>query len=581
MDKKENRVLSGYHLMKRTFAFFGTEKKRYLRGVCLGAFELALLFATPYINRILIESVSIGTSGDNLTTTVAVLFLGFMLLVPPVIYGKYLQNTTTEKAVVNLRKGLFNHICNIPCDLSAKYKTGDYITRLTSDADRAGSTFASYGMLSLIRFLVVMSVSLILLLRNDWRIAAAGIVYSLFSLFFSVLLNPYVKRLEREAKIEIVHSASYLIEAMRGIPIVRIFALHEVLAQKYRNVCKIIACKRIKFRTANGIAYGVVDFFTFSAQAVGFIIAVLISSDRAGIGNAVYHATLMGLMADSMLRLSTFLLLIQPRLVSMERVFEILDLPAEDLGESGEMIRTDTEDALVLRDICFSYDGRENIIDHVSLTVKNGEHLAIVGASGGGKSTLIKLIQNFYEQTDGEISYFERTGLPAADIRKLSAYIPQECSVFDGSIGENIAFGRPGCSPEEIREAASQAELTDFIETLPEKYDTRIGERGTRLSGGQKQRIAIARALLKNAPILLLDEATASLDSGTEQAIYRSLGKIVENKTTLTVAHRISTAKNADRILVMEHGKIAESGTFDSLLAANGRFRELYDNQFR
>ena len=193
---------------------------------------------------------------------------------------------------------------------------------------------------------------------------------------------------------------------------------------------------------------------------------------------------------------------------------------------------------------------------------------------------MIKLIQNFYETTDGKILYFGREDLRTANIRRLSAYIPQECSVFDGSVGDNIALGLPGCSFEAVRRAAEQAELSEFIENLPEQYDTPIGERGTRLSGGQKQRLAIARALVKNAPILLMDEATAALDSGTEAEIYHTLEKIEKNRTTITVAHRLSTIKDADRILVMEHGKIVESGTFDTLLAANGRFRELYENQF-
>lgn len=548
-------------------------------GIFLVSFELALFFAIPYLNRGFIDIIT-GKSDNNMVSTVIILFIVFILLVPLVIWGKYLQNTTSENAVINIRMALFNHICNIPYFLLEKYKTGDYITRLTSDAKRSGAIFSSFGMTCLIRFVVVMSGSFLLLILSDWRIAMIGLIYSFISLYFSILLNPYVKRLEQEAKIEIVNSSSYLVEVMRDIPIVRVFHLHEILAKKYRKVCKIIACKRIKFRTMNGIAYGVVDFFTFSAQSVGFIIAILISSNNMELGNAVYNATLMGLMADSMLRLGTFLLLIQPNLVAMERVFTILDMPVENISEKSGKINTNTENAIEFKSVSFSYDGKYKIIDNFNLTVKNREHLAIVGGSGGGKSTLIKLIQNFYDTTKGKITYFGRDDLTLWDIRTLSTYVPQESSLFDGTVGENIALGRPGCSESEIKNAAEQAEIAEFIETLPKKYNTYIGERGARLSGGQKQRIAIARAIIKDAPIMILDEATAVLDSGTEEDINKSIKKFTKDRTTITIAHRLSTIRDADRIIVMEKGKIIEEGKYEELLTANGRFKELYINQF-
>ena len=209
--------------------------------------------------------------------------------------------------------------------------------------------------------------------------------------------------------------------------------------------------------------------------------------------------------------------------------------------------------------------------------------MALVGGSGGGKSTVIKLMEGFYRPTSGEIYYGDTnsTALTESKIRDLFAYVPQECTLFDGSIGENIALGKPGATKAEIERAAALADLKDFIESLPDKYDTPVGERGGQLSGGQKQRVAIARALLKNAPILLLDEATAALDSAAEKEVQRCLDTVSNGMTTVTVAHRLSTVRNADRILVLEAGKVVEEGTFDELLCLNGKFKKLYDDQMR
>ncbi len=569
-------------LFARSFAFFENQKAKYILGLFLGAFELGLLFATPYINEALMEIVT-GQSDANIVHMVAMLFVVFLAFVPPVIIGKYLQNTTTVRATENLRNATFKHIMEVPYSALLKLKTGDYITRITDDVTKTGKVYSSFAFNCLVRFIVVFSVTLVILLMSDPRLALVGIIYGIISLVLSVVLNPYAKSLEKEAKIEIVNSASSLIEAMRGIPIIRVFTLHEVLAEKYLNICKIIKSKRSKYRTVIGITYGVIDFFTFSAQPVAFIIAILISINQVDVVSAVFSATIVGLMADSMLRLSTFLLLVQPSLVSMERVFDVLDLPTEELGVAKESINTNTEYAVEFSDVSFSYNEDKKVINNLSLAIKNGEHLAIVGGSGGGKSTLIKLIARFYEPQSGSVKLFEKSSndLTIADTRMLSSYIAQECSLFEGSIKENILLGKTNASESEVINAAKRANIHDFIMSLPEKYDTAIGERGSRLSGGQKQRLAISRAIIKGAPIMLLDEATAALDSKTEEDIVANLNEITKGITTVTVAHRLSSVRAADRIIVMDSGKIVEEGTFDKLLLKGGKFKELYDKQFR
>ena len=313
------RKTSGFGLYRFAFSFLGPSRKKYLLGVLLGSCELALLFAMPYLNETLIDLVT-GAKQGNLALTLLLMLGLFLLLVPPVVLGSYLQSVSAEEGLARMRKTMFRHIARLPYSTLTEYKTGDYITRLTNDASRSAGTFRSFGMTNLIRFVVVFTATLILLLVSDWRIAAAGIVYGGINLVLSLYLNPLAKRMDRDAKEEIAGSASFLIEALRSIPVIRVFVMQKVLAERYRRICAVIKEKRIKYQNIIGITYGVVDFFAQSAQAVGFILGVLLAGKNTTLGNAVFNATLMGMMADSIYRLSTFLLLAQPNLVAMERV---------------------------------------------------------------------------------------------------------------------------------------------------------------------------------------------------------------------------------------------------------------------
>lgn len=564
----------------KAFSYIGPDKGKYLLGILMSCCEFALLFALPYVNQALIDTVT-GARQGNIMVTLLEMLVVFLLLVPPVVYGAYLRAVCTEKSVARVQKKIFRHIAHMPYSALTKYGTGDYITRLSDDAKRCGNMLGGFSVVQLLRFLAVFPVTLVLLLINDWRIALAGVLYGSVNLALSMYLNPLAKRQEAVAKREIANSASFLIESLRAIPVIRVFDMHRALAERYGALCKTIREKRIKYQNVIGLTYGVVDFFAQSAQAVGFILGVLLSLGSSTLGQAVFNATLMGMMGDAVYRLSTFLLLAQANLVAVERVEALLSEPQEDLAPGISQVNIDNDVTVEFRDVCFSYDGEHNAIDHLNLTLKKGEHLAVVGGSGGGKSTLIKLIEGFYTPTGGEISYFGNTGLSLAEIRSLFAYVPQECSLFDGSIRENIALGRPGAAQAEVEAAAKAADIHALICSLPQGYNTPAGEGGGQLSGGQKQRIAIARAVIKNAPVLLLDEATASLDSDAEKEVQACLEHVSENRTTVTVAHRLSTIENANRILVMEGGRVVEEGDFASLMELGGRFRELYENQKR
>lgn len=571
-------------LLCRSFLCFGKYRKWYGLGLLLGSFEFAVSFALPYINRQLIEDVS-SQSFSSLIQTLLYMTAGFLLLTPLIILGKYLQASTVARGTARLREQLFLHIMNLPYSTLKKYETGDFIVRLTDDANKILQCFNSFRISNLAWFIIAFPASLLLLIIYNWHIAAVGLIYGIVQLVISLYLNPLTKRLEEKAKGQIVNSSSFFLETLRAIPVIRIFCLQKDFSARFYRICRLIRAERVKFRTVSGIAYGVADFFCQSAQPIAFLLGILLSDWDIELGQAVLNATLMGIIGDSVFSLSTYLLSLQTNLVSMERVFEILDLSEEDFSEdfsaSSRSLPRKSTVAVEMKNVSFSYDGSNQVVRDINLQIKDGEHVAIVGGSGGGKSTILRLLEAFLSPDCGEILYYGEalSSHSLHAIRSLFAYVPQDSPLFEGTIAQNIAMGNPDASFQELEQAVHLAGLSDFVEGLPHKMDTSVGERGGQLSGGQRQRIAIARAIVKHAPVLLLDEFTSALDAATEDEILAGLDITLKGITTVMVAHRLSTVRNADRILVMEHGEIKESGTFPELLKKEGLFHSLYQKQ--
>ena len=561
----------------RLFTFMKPLRGKYFAATVLASSELVMLFSVPIVNRMLVVMITEGGGADTMQQ-ILLIMAGLLALTPLVAVGVHWHNLCVQKTADNIKEALFAHIQRLPLGSIAKRQTGDYLMRVTNDADWAVGILRTYHIMNLARFIVVTSVVTVLLVLADWRIALLSFGYSLISFTISLRANPTVNKLDREARQEIAASSNVVLETMRSLPIVRVFVLGHMLAERYRLRCTTAMQKRAKFRAVNGAVYGIVDFFTFSAQAVGFIAAVfLLMRGEMALSDAVYTASLMALAADAMLRLSTFILWGQPPLVAAGRVFEILDDPGEMTRESVTQADVHKNEAVVLENVSFAYPDGTAALQDINLTIKRGEQVALVGGSGGGKTTLAQIIASLYEPSTGKISFYgaDSQDLSLQDLRSLIAYVPQEPILFDGSLYENIALGKLGATLDEVKKAAKDAGLGEFIESLPEGYDTQVGERGAQVSGGQRQRVAIARAILKDAPLLILDEATSALDSDTEAQVQQSLDSLISstgNRCTITVAHRLSTIRNADRILVMEKGCIVEEGTYSSLTAQTGKY---------
>jgi ABC-type multidrug transport system fused ATPase/permease subunit len=370
----------------------------------------------------------------------------------------------------------------------------------------------------------------------------------------------------------------YFVDIIAGIRVIRMFNIGNTILQKYRNENNIVAEKSLERVHENSQMEGA-NFLLSAFNLVGVLgIGVfMISSGSTDLGTVVAIIALQSGVAFMFTQVGSFFAQLQSSLAGTKRVFELLDEPIESKRYNVEGV-PDSRDMVSLKNINLGYDASGRILNGLDITVKRGQVAALVGASGSGKSTIIKLLMGFYQPESGYISIEGKAmgSYTLEDLRSKIAYVPQDAPVFDGAIEENIRYGKLSATKEEVRAAAKAANAHDFIKEFADGYDTKVGERGTRLSGGQRQRIAIARALLKDAPLLLLDEATSALDSESEQLVQGALNVLMKGRTTIIVAHRLSTIEHADVIYVIDAGKVVECGNHSELLEKKGKYYSFY-----
>ena len=532
-------------LLSRSFSYMREKKKLYCLGLFLVSTEYFITFTTPYLYKIIVEVATNSEPANIPVHTIKLLFIILLISIPLSTAGRYLQTISTAKCIANISKALFYHIQKLPVFLIAERETGDYITRLTTDAYQCGNIFQSYLITAFIKFVVVFTSSLVILLVMNWRIAVLSIIFSLICFILSVFLNPKVRILEFDAKNAIARSLTHLIEVLQSLPVVKIFLLKEILLKRYNDICNIIYNKRVKYRVIRGFVFGIIDMFCFSAQPVALLIGIyFMSTHTATIGNMVFIATITGLMSLAILDFSSFIQQIQPALVASVRVFEIIDIPQEEYHKDTLPFNFNEENAISIKNLYFSYQTTP-VIQNMNVEIRRGEKVSVIGKSGCGKSTLVKLLQLFYLPESGSITYFGTSfhSLSLESIRNLIAYIPQECILFEGTIAENIAFRADNINMDKIIEATKLAHIHNFITSLPNGYQTKVGEKGKSLSGGQCQRIAIARALFKDAPIIIMDEPTAFLDAKDTEAILYDIFTMLHEKTIIIVTHTANMIK--------------------------------------
>lgn len=481
---------------------------------------------------------------------------------------------------MNLRfaADLFNHLLRLSFKYHDQTTVGDSIYRINSDTGFV-STMIWSNFRHLLTALVTFVGMLWIVVRLDWQVAllALGVVplqYISVGLY-GRLFN------EKSRRIKVMESKaqSFMQEALSCLRVVKAFGQEgrehqRAVGQRWQAVRA-----RIHLDLQESIFSFALRFLSrIDRSAVLLLCAYHVFEGRLTIGALLVIMTYVGQLQDPIDAIGDVLTDMQDSLVSAERVFEVLDVEPDIRDRSGAKSLDQVNGTVAFEDVSFGYDPSRQVVHHVDFKARAGEVVALVGPTGAGKTTIASLIMRFYDPGSGRVT------LDGVDLRDLTmqtlrdnvALVLQESVLFSGTIRDNIGYGRPDASLEEITAAARSANAHDFISMLPDGYDSQVGERGVRLSGGERQRIAVARAFLKNAPVLILDEPTSSLDSRTESVILDVLDRLMAGRTTFIIAHRLSTIRYADQIVVLEKGRIVESGVHEELLLGNGLYSQLH-----
>ena len=488
-----------------------------------------------------------------------------------------------QRAITEMRKRVHAHIERLPIRWFDSMKTGQLISRVMNDADGIRNLVGT-GLVQLTGGLLTASLALGVLMWLNWKLTAITIV---ILAIFGVVLSTAFSRLRplfRERGEITSQVTGRLGESMGGIRVVKAYT-----AERREELVFAKGAHKL-FRNIAKSMTGVSFTMAFSSTIVGVIgMMIFLFGGRAvmtgemTLGDLFMYVAFTGMMAMPVIELASIGTQITEALAGLDRIREILEMRTEDDEDEGRAELPVLAGKIAFEGVHFAYEPGKPVLEDITFEAAPGSTTALVGSSGSGKSTLISLVMNFNQPDKGRI-LVDGQDLASLKLRQYRAYLGvvfQDNFLFDGTIAENIAFSHPGASRADVEEAARVANCHEFIERFEKGYDTIVGERGVKLSGGQRQRVAIARAILADPRILILDEATSSLDSESEFLIQEALGKLRRGRTSFVIAHRLSTIRSADQILVIEAGRIIERGSHEQLMALNGRYRELHDRQYQ
>ncbi len=558
--------------------------KLVLTITCLIA-SAAIGLAFPQIVRGLLDAAFVRHDG-GLLDRIAGLLLGLFTLQAASNFAQtYLLSSTGERVVARLRQDLFEHLLTLSPGFFAERRTGELVSRLSADIGTIQG-LVSYQISEFARQTLYLVGGIALLTVTNPHLTLTAVVVVPFVAGSAVFFGRRLRRISTGVQDKVAEATAVAEEAFSQIRTVQSFVQEAWEAARYGRRMAEVVQVAIQRAVVRGVFFAVITFATF-----GGMVVVLWEGGRLVLGGALTAGTLVQFLlytvfiAAAVTALTSLFSSYQETVGAARRVFELLQTPPTIADPPAPVpLPIPVRGHVAVERVSFRYQPDLPLaLDDVSLTIAPGEVVALVGPSGAGKTTLASLLPRFWDVTAGRITLdgVDVRAVRLAELRRAIGTVPQEPALFSGTVLENIAYGRPDAGPAAVEAAARAAHAHEFIERLAQGYATLVGERGVKLSGGQRQRIAIARALLKDPRVLILDEATSSVDAESERLIEEALERLLEGRSTLIIAHRLSTVRRANRLVVLDRGRAVEEGTHDALLARGGLYARLYQRQFR
>ena len=575
------------HTLKKFIKYYGPYKTVFFLDLICATVISAVDLAFPQILRTLTRTLF---TRDTATIVNALIPIALALLTMYIIqslckyYVSYQGHMMGANMERDMRQQLFDHYEKLSFSYYDQNNSGQMMSKLVSDLFDIAE-FAHHGPENLFISLIKIVGSFTFLFIINWKLAIPMVVLVFLMFLFSMSQNKRMQATFMENRRKIGDVNASLQDTLSGIRVVQAFANEEVERNKFQKSNHAFLISKRNNYSCMGNFMGWNLFFQGMMYLVTLVFGgYLIAHGQMQAGDLAMYALYIGIFISPIQILVELTEMIQKGLSGFRRFLSVVETEPDIKDSPGAKVLENVNGDVSFENVSFHYsDDDALVLSNLSFKIPAGRSIALVGPSGSGKTTICSLLPRFYDVTDGRITIdgHDVRGLTLKSLRSQIGIVQQDVYLFCGTIRENISYGKPDATADEIIEAAKKANIHDFIEELPDGYDTFIGERGTRLSGGQKQRISIARVFLKNPPILILDEATSALDNESERYIQESLEELAKDRTTITIAHRLSTIRNADEIYVIAENRIAERGTYKELMDQNGIYAHYYEMQFQ
>ncbi|HCZ0878804.1 TPA: SAV1866 family putative multidrug efflux ABC transporter [Staphylococcus aureus] len=576
-------------MIKRYLQFVKPYKYRIFATIIVGIIKFGIPMLIPLLIKYAIDGVinnhalTTDEKVHHLTIAIGIALFIFVIVRPPIEFiRQYLAQWTSNKILYDIRKKLYNHLQALSARFYANNQVGQVISRVINDVEQT-KDFILTGLMNIWLDCITIIIALSIMFFLDVKLTLAALFIFPFYILTVYVFFGRLRKLTRERSQALAEVQGFLHERVQGISVVKSFAIEDNEAKNFDKKNTNFLTRALKHTRWNAYSFAAINTVTDIGPIIVIGVgAYLAISGSITVGTLAAFVGYLELLFGPLRRLVASFTTLTQSFASMDRVFQLIDEDYDIKNGVGAQPIEIKQGRIDIDHVSFQYNDNEApILKDINLSIEKGETVAFVGMSGGGKSTLINLIPRFYDVTSGQILIDGHNikDFLTGSLRNQIGLVRQDNILFSDTVKENILLGRPTATDEEVVEAAKMANAHDFIMNLPQGYDTEVGERGVKLSGGQKQRLSIARIFLNNPPILILDEATSALDLESESIIQEALDVLSKDRTTLIVAHRLSTITHADKIVVIENGHIVETGTHRELIAKQGAYEHLYSIQ--